>query len=163
MKIEYREINEIKPYNRNPRVNDKAIEFLMNSVKEFGFKVPITIDKDDVIITGHTRYEVAKRLGMDKIPTIKIEDLDDNKIKAFRLADNKVGEIAQWNYEKLEEELMELKTINKELLGFDEEDVNIDWDNIEEISLDNYEEPEHIIIQCPYCSHRDRKDRFKKI
>ncbi len=163
MKIEYREINEIKPYNRNPRVNDKAIEFLMNSVKEFGFKVPITIDKDDVIITGHTRYEVAKRLGMDKIPTIKIEDLDDNKIKAFRLADNKVGEIAQWNYEKLEEELMELKTINKELLGFDEEDVNIDWDNIEEISLDNYEEPEHIIIQCPYCNHRDRKDRFKKI
>ena len=138
MKIEYREINEIKPYKRNPRVNDKAIEYLMNSVKEFGFKVPITIDKDDVIITGHTRYEVAKRLGMEKIPTIKIEDLDDNKIKAFRLADNKVGEIAQWNYEKLEEELMELKTINKELFGFDEEDVSINWDNITYIIYSNY-------------------------
>lgn len=162
MNIEYREINEIKPYKRNPRVNDKAIEYLMNSVKEFGFKVPITIDKDDVIITGHTRYEVAKRLGMDKIPTIKILDLDDNKIKAFRLADNKVGEIAQWDYEKLRQELMELKTIDKELLGF-EEDVEFSWDNIEEISLDNYEEPEHIIIQCPYCNHKDRKDRFKKI
>lgn len=162
MNIEYRKINEIKPYKRNPRVNDKAIEYLMNSVKEFGFKVPITIDKDDVIITGHTRYEVAKRLGMDKIPTIKILDLDDNKIKAFRLADNKVGEIAQWDYEKLRQELMELKTIDKELLGF-EEDVEFSWDNIEEISLDNYEEPEHIIIQCPYCNHKDRKDRFKKI
>lgn len=162
MNIEYREINEIKPYKNNPRVNDKAIEYLMNSVKEFGFKVPITIDKDDVIITGHTRYEVAKRLGMDKIPTIKILDLDDNKIKAFRLADNKVGEIAQWDYEKLRQELMELKTIDKELLGF-EEDVEFSWDNIEEISLDNYEEPEHIIIQCPYCNHKDRKDRFKKI
>lgn len=162
MNIEYREINEIKPYKRNPRVNDKAIEYLMNSVKEFGFKVPITIDKDNVIITGHTRYEVAKRLGMDKIPTIKILDLDDNKIKAFRLADNKVGEIAQWDYEKLRQELMELKTIDKELLGF-EEDVEFSWDNIEEISLDNYEEPEHIIIQCPYCNHKDRKDRFKKI
>ena len=162
MNIEYREINEIKPYKNNPRVNDKAIEYLMNSVKEFGFKVPITIDKDDVIITGHTRYEVAKRLGMKKIPTIKILDLDDNKIKAFRLADNKVGEIAQWDYEKLRQELMELKTIDKELLGF-EEDVEFNWDNIEEISLDNYEEPEHIIIQCPYCNHKDRKDRFKKI
>lgn len=163
MKIEFKKISEIKPYKSNPRVNEKAIEYLVNSVKEFGFKVPITIDKDGVIITGHTRYEVAKRLGMETIPTIKIEDLDDNKIKAFRLADNKVGEIAQWNYEKLEQELMELKNIDKKLLGFDEDDADINWDNIEEISLDNYEEPEHIIIQCPYCNHKDRKDRFKKI
>jgi ParB/RepB/Spo0J family partition protein len=82
---------ELKPYEKNPRRNDASVEYVANSIKEFGFKVPIVIDRDGVIVAGHTRYKAAKKLGMEKVPCIVADDLSEAQIKAFRLADNKVG------------------------------------------------------------------------
>ena len=121
------------PYENNPRNNDKAVEAVANSIKEFGFKVPIIIDKNNVIVAGHTRLKAAKKLGLKDVPVIVADDLTDDQIKAFRLADNKTGEIATWNDEML---LEELKNINFDMtmfnfeepldLTFDEEEFNVD-------------------------------------
>ena len=96
------------PYENNPRNNDKAVEAVAKSIKEFGFKVPIIIDKNNVIVAGHTRLKAAKKLGLKDVPVIVADDLTDDQIKAFRLADNKVGEIATWNDELLLEELKQI-------------------------------------------------------
>ncbi len=95
MKIEYKKIDDLKPYENNPRFNDDAVEYVANSIKEFGFKVPIVIDKDNVIVAGHTRYKASMELGLEEVPCIVADDLTDEQVKAFRLADNKVGEKAQ--------------------------------------------------------------------
>ena len=108
MQIEYVDINSIKPYKNNPRHNEEAIPYVMNSIKEFGFKNPIIIDKNNVIIAGHTRLESAKRLGMKEVPIIHADDLTEEQVKAFRLADNKVSEKADWNIELLDEEYKQL-------------------------------------------------------
>lgn len=98
-------IEEIKPYKNNPRLNDEAVDAVANSIKEFGFKVPIIIDRNNVIIAGHTRLKAAKRLRLKEIPVVVADDLTDDQIRAFRLADNKVGEIAEWDLGKLDQEL----------------------------------------------------------
>ena len=164
MQIIYLDINKIIPYNKNPRINKEAIKYVASSIREFGFKVPITIDENYVIITGHTRYEASKLLKLKKIPCIIVKDLDKDKIKAYRLADNKVSELARWDYNKLEEELKNIKDIKMEVYGFlNKEDMMIDWDNIEEIDIDNYEKPDEKKCQCPYCKHEDSRMRFKKV
>ena len=101
-------IDEIKPYEKNPRKNEDSVKFVANSIKEFGFKVPIVIDADNVIVAGHTRWKAAKQLGLEKVPCIKADDLSPAKIKAFRLADNKVGEFSQWDMDLLGDELKDL-------------------------------------------------------
>ena len=98
-------IDELKPYKNNPRFNDQAVEAVMNSIKEFGFKVPIVVDKNNVIVAGHTRYKASKRLGLKEVPCIIADDLTDEQIKAFRLADNKVSELAEWDKDLLNLEL----------------------------------------------------------
>lgn len=98
-------ISELKPYENNPRINDKAVDAVAASIKEFGFKVPIIIDKNNVIVAGHTRLKAAQKLGMTEVPVIVADDLTEEQIKAFRLADNKVGEIAEWDFDLLEQEL----------------------------------------------------------
>lgn len=149
LKIEYVDINSIKPYENNPRHNEEAIPYVMNSIKEFGFKNPIIIDKNNVIIAGHTRLESAKRLGITEIPCIYADDLTDEQIRAFRLADNKVGEIAEWNFELLDEELEDID-INMEDFGFQEiENTNLD-DFFEERNDEQKEEKKKTVI-CPYC------------
>lgn len=115
LKIEYIDINSIKPYKNNPRVNDDAIQYVANSIKEFGFKNPIILDKDNVIVCGHTRLEASKRLGIDKIPCLYADDLNEEQIKAFRLADNKVSEKAEWDYDLL---IDELKDIDIDMVDF---------------------------------------------
>lgn len=85
---------DIKPYEKNPRKNDEAVKYVAESIKEFGFKVPIVVDKDMTIVAGHTRYKAAKKLGLNEVPVIVADDLTDEQIKAFRLADNKTGEKA---------------------------------------------------------------------
>ena len=92
MEIIYKNINDLIPYENNPRLNDEAVEYVKNSIKEFGFKVPIVIDKDNVIIAGHTRIKASKELGIKDIPCIIADDLTEEQVKAFRLADNKVAE-----------------------------------------------------------------------
>lgn len=119
LKIEYVDINSIKPYKNNPRHNEEAIPYVMNSIKEFGFKNPIIIDKNNVIIAGHTRLESAKRLGMKEVPIIHADDLTEEQVKAFRLADNKVSEMADWDFSTLTDELKDID-IDMEQFGFEE-------------------------------------------
>lgn len=121
MKIVEKKIDDIKPYENNPRHNDNAVEPVAESIREFGFKVPIIIDRDGVIVAGHTRHKAAQRLGLKKVPCIVADDLTAEQIKAFRLADNKVGELATWDSDLEFTELSELAKIgfNMELFGFD--------------------------------------------
>lgn len=160
MEIVYKKINELKPYENNPRYNDDAVEYVANSIKEFGFKVPIVIDKNNEIVAGHTRYKASLELGLDEVPCIIADDLNEEQIKAFRLADNKVSEKAEWNFELLDEELEDLD-IDMSEFGFD--NIEIDWNNVEELTDDNYEEPQHKMLECPKCHHIDRDIHFKKV
>ena len=105
MNIIEKPINEVIPYEKNPRINDNAVPAVMKSIEEFGFKVPIVIDKNGTIVTGHTRLKAAKKFGMKTVPCIVADDLTPEQIKAFRLADNKVAEAAEWDMELLNEEL----------------------------------------------------------
>lgn len=108
MEIVSKKINEIKPYERNPRKNDEAVQYVANSIKEFGFKVPIVIDKNGIIVAGHTRFKAAKELGLKEVPCIIADDLTDEQVKAFRLADNKVSEFAKWDNKLLDFELFDI-------------------------------------------------------
>lgn len=101
-------IAKIKPYKKNPRKNDHAVDAVAASIKEFGFLVPMVIDKNNEIVCGHTRYKAAKSLGMKEVPCVIAEELTEDQIKAFRLADNKVGEIAQWDMDLLPLELADI-------------------------------------------------------
>lgn len=117
MEIIYLKLDDIKPYEKNPRKNDAAVDPVAASIKEFGFKVPIIIDSDNVIVCGHTRYRAAKKLQMEEVPCIKADDLTEDQIKAFRLADNKVSELAEWDFKLLDEELGNI-TMDMEQFGF---------------------------------------------
>ena len=119
MQIIEKNITEITPYEKNPRKNDEAVEYVANSIKEFGFKVPIVIDKNGVIVAGHTRYKAAQKLGLEKLPCVIADDLTEEQVKAFRLADNKVGELAEWDFDLLGEELDGIFDIDMSECGFD--------------------------------------------
>lgn len=108
MEIQQLEIDKIFPYKNNPRRNEKAVEYVANSIRSFGFRNPIILDKDHVIICGHTRFLAAKSLGYAKVPCLICEDMDPDKVKAFRLADNKVAEFSQWDKGMLEIEIEQL-------------------------------------------------------
>ena len=119
--MDYKKLSELIPYENNPRNNEKAVSSVANSIKEFGFKVPIVIDKNNIIVAGHTRYLAAKQLGINEVPVVIADDLNDEQIKAFRLADNKVGELADWDWVKLDTELTELNNLDWDMseFGFD--------------------------------------------
>jgi len=117
LKIEYINIDKLIPYINNPRINDKAIDKVAGSIAEFGFKNPIIIDKDNVIVAGHTRLLSARKLGLTEVPIIQVEDLTDKQIKAFRIADNKTSEFAEWVMELLKIEIEDLEDM---FTGFDD-------------------------------------------
>ena len=119
LKITYKAISEIKEYEKNPRKNDGAVDKVAASIKEFGFKNPIIIDKNGIIIAGHTRLKAAKKLGFDKVPTILADDLTDQQAKAFRIADNKVSEFADWDDELLFQELGDIPDIDMTKFGIE--------------------------------------------
>jgi len=121
MKIIELATNELIPYENNPRKNDQAVDAVAASIKDFGFKVPIVIDRNGVIIAGHTRLKAARKLGLDKVPAIMADDLTDEQVRAFRLADNKVGELSGWKFDKLEKELAEI-TVDMRRFGFEDEE-----------------------------------------
>lgn len=124
--IIYRDIAELTPYENNPRDNDKAVDAVAASIKEFHFQNPIIVDKDGVIVAGHTRLKAAIKLGLKKVPVIVADDLTDEQVKAFRLADNKTGEIAEWDFEKLEKELRALDDIDMGQFGFEEKEEELE-------------------------------------
>ena len=132
LKIESIKTDELIPYANNPRFNDEAADYVANSIREFGFKVPIVIDKNNVIVSGHTRLKAAKLLGLKTVPCIRADDLTDDQVKAFRIADNKVSEYATWDYEKLELELedidIDMSSFGLELDEISGEDV-AEWGN----------------------------------
>ena len=124
MEIESIKIADLKPYENNPRNNDEAVDAVAESIKQFGFKIPMVIDQDNVIVCGHTRYKSSKKLGLTEVPCIRANDLTEEQIKAFRLADNKVAEQATWNIEKLSVELSEIDDIDMSNFGFEIEEID---------------------------------------
>ena len=142
LQIIEKSITEITPYEKNPRKNDEAVQYVANSIKEFGFKVPIVIDKNGVIVAGHTRYKAAQELGLEKLPCIIADDLTEEQVKAFRLADNKVGELAEWDFDLLDEELDGIFDIDMSEFGF-ELNENFSPDDFgEDFSLPDGDKPE---------------------
>lgn len=123
-------IEDLKAYENNPRNNEQAVDKVAASIEEFGFKVPIIIDRDNVIIAGHTRLLAAKELGLEKVPCIVADDLTSEQVKAFRLADNKVSEYATWDFQKLNLELEELQDFEMQDFGFYETSDGEDFSNI---------------------------------
>ena len=127
MNIVMKQVSILQEYENNPRNNEEAIQAVANSIKEFGFKVPIVITNDNIIIAGHTRLKAAVSLGLEEVPCIIADDLDEAQIKAFRLADNKTAELASWDLSKLEEELAD---IDMDMLQFG-------FEEMEELLPDN--------------------------
>ena len=138
IKITQKPIADLIPYSRNPRRNDEAVPMVMNSIKEFGFKVPIVIDKNNIIVCGHTRFKAALKLGLETVPCIVADDLSDEQIKAFRLADNKVSERAEWDFEILSGELDDIINIDMDSFGFE----SIDFEEPEEDDSEKVNERE---------------------
>ena len=126
MQIINMKLSEIHPYEKNPRFNDDAVASVANSIQKFGFRSPIVVDKDHIIICGHTRFKAAQSLGLDEVPVVIAADLTPEQVQAYRIADNKTAEIAEWNYELLPLEIKELQEANFDLslLGFDTEELD---------------------------------------
>ena len=129
------QLKDIKPYEKNARNNKNAVEKVTQSIKEFGFKVPIVVDKNNVIVCGHTRYEAAKKLKMAAVPCVIADDLTENQIKAYRLADNKVAEFSTWDFDILKDELFAIDDIDMSDFGFD---LEFGDDEEQEVQEDDY-------------------------
>lgn len=125
MKIELMPLDQVVPYARNPRINAHAVDKVASSIKEFGFRQPIVVDAERVIVVGHVRYEAAKRLGLKKVPVHIAAELTPEQIKAYRITDNRVGEESEWDKALLQLEIVELEeaAFSAELLGFNDEEL----------------------------------------
>ena len=126
MKVIHKNITDIKPYHKNPRKNDKAVDKVATSIDEFGFNQPIVVDEKNVIVVGHTRYKAAKLLGLKEVPVVYMPDgIDDDRVKAYRIADNKLNEYADWDNDLLISELIELDDngFDLDIVGFDLDDL----------------------------------------
>ena len=127
MKIEIADINSIQPYINNPRkLKDSAIDKVAKSIKEFGFRQPIVVDQNRIIVVGHTRYRASKKLGLNQVPITIADNLTQEQINAYRIADNRTNEEAEWDLELLKTEIkeLELAEFNLDLTGFDEDQLN---------------------------------------
>lgn len=153
VKIVYKNVADLVPYENNPRLNEAAVEYVANSIKEFGFKVPIVIDKNNVIVAGHTRLKACKQLGIDKVPCIVASDLTEEQVRAFRLADNKTSEYAEWDYLKLELEQFEIKDIDMTQFGFNIEPIEVEVESkkenkkyLEQMELKTFEHHDYVVF-----------------
>ncbi|MGB2987827.1 MAG: ParB N-terminal domain-containing protein [Phycisphaerae bacterium] len=125
MNIELRPLADIKPYERNPRINDDAVEAVARSIRQFGFRQPIVVDDEGIIVVGHTRWKAAAKLGLEHVPVYVARELTAEQTKAYRIADNKTGDLATWDLELLPVELSELQALDVDLslLGFGEDEL----------------------------------------
>ncbi len=125
MNIELRHLSDIKPYEKNPRLNDAGVDAVAASLKEFGFRQPIVVDSDGVIVVGHTRWKAAVKLGLERVPVHVARELTQEQAKAYRIADNQTGDLATWDLELLPTELAELRGLDVDLslLGFGEDEL----------------------------------------
>lgn len=140
-----KDITEVIPYDKNPRKNENAVDMVANSIRAFGFRSPIIIDEHNVIICGHTRFKAAKKLGLKKVPCIVATGLTDAEIRAYRIADNKVGELAEWDKSLLGEEL-NMCDIDMKQFGFDENVDSLDSEKYSQIGDLIQYEPK---TECP--------------
>lgn len=120
MKVQNVSIDSIKPYENNPRNNDQGVDAVAKSIKEFNWQQPIVVDKDHVIIVGHTRYLAAQKLGLKEVPIVIAEKLTPEQVKAYRLADNKTNELTDWNNDLLDQELNDILDIDMTDFGFED-------------------------------------------
>lgn len=172
MEIIEKNIADLKDYENNPRHNDGAVEAVAESIKAFGFKVPVIIDGNGVIVAGHTRKKAAALLGLASVPCIVADDLTPEQIKAFRLADNKTAELAEWDFEALEKELAELTAFDVDMsaFGFDESifeeetpDLGEALDEERETLQEKYIIPPFSVFDTKQGYWQARKDIWKKI
>lgn len=147
-------LEDIQPYENNPRLNDKAVKYVKKSIKRFGFKNPIIVDSDGVIVAGHTRYKASLELGLETVPVIIADDLTEKQIKAYRLADNKTAEHAEWDFNVLDAELFDLSpSFDMSDFGFDVEKVMEDGFG-EEFSLPDDDKPAMRTITLTLCEEQ---------
>ena len=164
IKIIEKQCDDLIPYENNARINDKAVEAVAKSIKEFGMKNPIIIDKDNVIVAGHTRLKALQKLGIETAPCIIADDLTEEQIKAFRIADNSTAQIADWDMDKL---MKELENIDYDMSQFGLEEqlaeiqANIEKDIITEEDKENNMEVEKHLCKCPVCGHINEEKAFK--
>ena len=150
MEVIYKSTKEIKPYENNPRNNNEAVEKVAVSITDYGFRVPIIIDSNNVIVAGHTRYKAALKIGCESVPCIVIDDLTPEQIRAYRLVDNKTAEYSSWDFEMLEKEL---KSLDIDISEFEFPDLGETLD----ISDDDFYTDETVknvkvkSIKCPHC------------
>ena len=154
MRVQDWPIGRVRPYEGNPRRNDDAVPKVAASIEEFGWKQPIVVDADGVIIAGHTRYKAAQALGLETVPVVVASDLTPEQCAAYRLADNKTSELAEWDYQLLAEELDGLLGFDMERFGFDGE-VDVDAlftdDAPEAAASDDGEGGGKRMVTCPHC------------
>lgn len=138
--LKWEPIKSIRPYEKNPRRNDEAVDAVAASIREFGWQQPIVVDKDGVIIAGHTRYKAAKKLNCDTVPVVVADDLTEDQVKAYRLADNKTGELAEWDIALLGEELAGID-LDMTQFGFDGEKIEEELENkyTSKVNIPQYE------------------------
>ena len=148
MNVQEMRLDEIRPYENNPRKNDEAVQAVANSIREFGFKQPIVVDADGVIIVGHTRYKAAQELGLETVPVLVASDLSDEQARAYRLADNKTSELAGWDFTAL---AMEMSKINMDMseFGFTEAFDDSVLNDLFTEAPEKEKEPHK--VRCPHC------------
>lgn len=138
MNIINKKVKDLIPYENNPRNNESAIDYVANSIKQFGFKVPLVVDKDNVVVTGHTRLKAAEKLGLEEVPCIVADDLTDKQIQAFRIADNKTNDMAEWNDDLLGIELKDvMNDIDMTDFGFGDFELSMLMDDMEPDGYDD--------------------------
>lgn len=168
LKVEYVPLDSLKPYDGNAKKHTREqIDAVENSISEFGFRNPIIAWHNDdgapEIVAGHARAIAAQKLGMHEVPAIFADDLSDAQRRALTLADNQTTMMTGWDFDQLSYELDSLESeFNMSDFGFDLSN-GIDWDNVEDLSEDTYDEPEHDMLKCPKCGHVDRKIHFKAV
>ena len=153
MKIIDIAISELREYENNPRNNEYAVEKVAASIREFGFKVPIVIDTDNVIVCGHTRLKAARLLGLDVVPCIVADDLTPAQIKAFRLADNKTGDFTEWDFSKLDAELQELAEIAFDMTDYGFDEIKTESNDEAPDAFDEYDDELETKHKCPKCGY----------
>jgi ParB-like chromosome segregation protein Spo0J len=158
LNIVYKNIKELKPYKKNAKKHSKEqVEQIANSIKEFGFTQPVIIDKNNCVVAGHGRILGAKKAGLKQVPTVTLEELTEEQIKAYRLVDNKLNE-SEWDFSLLDEELEDLiDDIDMDLFGFDLEEEEEQKKKVEfEVKKEN-----KIIITCK--TKRQTEDLYKRL
>ena len=148
LKVVEMAIDEVIPYENNPRINDMAGDKVAASIREFGFQNPIIVDRHNVIIAGHTRLKAAKQLGLKTVPVMIAEHMTEEQARAYRLVDNKTGELAEWDLKKLIEEIDKVTDIDLELFGFMP---RFDGEEPELAEKEETEPDEKEKVYCPRC------------